>query len=469
MKTIPLSSIVIGPDRQRKNFTEKEQQELVESIKAKGLFHPVVLRWEGTFTFEPGDGSFSPGSRGRWILVSGERRIRAATDIYALGGSFKHDNQLVPEGEIPWVDIGELDELAREEAEFDENHQRVNLTWQEEAAAVQRLAAARAKHGGVPILAPLVIREVAAKNFDLPEGTGTTREDKGLGYYQEQTRRQVIVAQNLHIPEVKDAKDVNDAFKILKKKEETERRVVLATEVGKTYTSDVHTLLQCDSLTWMAEAAIDQLDVICTDPIYGIGADEFGDSGGKAHGAHFYKDDYETWQKHVEVLANRGFQLAKKQAHLYAFCDITRFEEFKGRLAAAGWDCFRTPIIWHKPNGSRTPWVDGGPQRKYEIILYARKGKKPVTRIYPDLVSYPADENLGHPAQKPVALFIDLLRRSVAPGDRILDPFAGSGAILPAGHALQVKVTALEIDAAAYAIGVERLKKLKEQLELEGL
>lgn len=262
---------------------------------------------------------------------------------------------------------------------------------------------------------------------------------------------------------------MDDAFKILRRKEDTEKRVLLAAEVGRTYSSDVHTILNEDSLAWMKAAAPDQFDVICTDPIYGIGADEFGDSGGHAQGAHFYKDDYETWKSHVAILAKEGHRITKGLAHLYAFCDITRFEEFKIILTAAGWDTFRTPLIWHKPNGSRTPWVDAGPQRKYEIILYARKGRKPVTRIYPDLVTYPADDNLGHPAQKPVALFADLLRRSVNPGDKVVDPFAGSGPILVAAQELKVRATALEIDAAAYGIAVRRLERLKDAPELAGL
>lgn len=455
MKTIPISSIQIAPDRQRKTFDERYINELKESIAAGGLFHAVVLRL----------GADSPAEGAAYFLVSGECRIRAIADLHALGTAFKYDEYTVPLDHIPYVMLGELSELAREEAEFDENTKRRNLTWQEEAAAVQRLAAARAKAAGVAPLSPVIVREVARTAIpaaaELPTGS--------LGIHQETTRRQIIVAEHMADPEVKGAKDVNEAFKILKRKEETQRRVELAAEVGKTYTADAHTLLNEDALAWMAAAPADQFDVICTDPIYGIGADEFGDSGGHAAGAHFYKDDYETWKEHVTILAKEGFRITKSAAHLYAFCDITHFAEFKAILSAAGWDTFRTPLIWHKPNGSRTPWVDAGPQRKYEIVLYARKGRKPVTRIYPDLVTYPSDENLGHPAQKPVALFTDLLRRSVNPGDRILDPFAGTCPVLVAAQELKLRATAIELDAAAYAIAVGRLKGLTDAPELVGL
>lgn len=460
MKLIDLKLIQIAPNRQRQNFDLKSLTDLGESIKSVGLLHALVLRRELP---EPAEETFGEPI---WYLVSGERRLRAISDLYELGDSIRHDNQAVPVGQVPYIELGELGELEREEAEFDENTKRSNLTWQEEAAAVRRLAAARAKHAGTPILAPEIVREVARTAVpaaaDLPTGQ--------LGVHQENTRRQIIVSQHLADPEVKGAKDVNEAFKILRRKEDARKREQLAVEVGKTYSAETaHTALNEDSLAWMAKCEAEQFDVICTDPIYGINADEFGDSGGKAAGAHFYEDSYESWKKHISILAREGFRITKKQAHLYAFCDITRFAEFKEVLEEEGWNCFRTPLIWHKPNGSRTPWVDFGPQRKYEIILYANKGRKPVTRIYPDLVTYPADENLGHHAQKPVALFIDLLRRSVSPGDKVLDPFAGSGVAFPAGQELKVKVTGIEIDAAAYGICLKRLDQLKSTPELAGL
>ena len=290
------------------------------------------------------------------------------------------------------------------------------------------------------------------------------------GRYQDDTRKEILVAGHLADPEVWAAKNVDEAVKILRRKEDTARRVLLAAEIGRTYSADTaHTVLNEDSVLWLAKCPAERFDVICTDPPYGIAADEFGDSGGHTQGAHQYKDDYETWKKIVTCLATEGFKVTKPQAHLYCFCDITRFAEAKEIFSAAGWNCFRTPVIWHKPNGNRLPWIDSGPQRKYELILYANKGKKKVTRIYPDLVTYPADENLGHNAQKPIALFTDLLRRSVSPGDSILDPFAGSGPILPAANELKCNAVALEIDPSAYALCVKRIDKLKEQPELEGL
>ncbi|MGI0134443.1 MAG: DNA methyltransferase, partial [Candidatus Micrarchaeaceae archaeon] len=122
---------------------------------------------------------------------------------------------------------------------------------------------------------------------------------------------------------------------------------------------------------------------------------------------------------------------------------------------------FRTPLVWHNPTSNRVPWINSGPQRKYQLILYAVKGGRNVTKIYPDLVTIPSDANPGHHAAKPVALYQDLLRRSVAPGDRVLDPFCGSGPIFPAAQEEKVLATGVELMPEAYAIAAKRLEELK--------
>ncbi|MCG3775832.1 MAG: DNA adenine methyltransferase YhdJ [Nitrospira sp.] len=216
----------------------------------------------------------------------------------------------------------------------------------------------------------------------------------------------------------------------------------------------------------MAECPVEQFDVILTDPPYGMGADEFGDSGGLAAGAHGYKDDAENFLRIMEELPYLTFRVAKPLAHLYVFCDIGWHQLMREKFAEAGWWVFRTPMIWYKKSGMRAPWPESGPQRKYETLLYAVKGKRSVKHMLGDVLDYSPDTNLGHAAQKPVALFSDLLRRSVNPGDSVLDPFAGSGTIFPAAHEHKCRATGIEMDTASYGIGLKRLEQLKALKEL---
>ena len=117
--------------------------------------------------------------------------------------------------------------------------------------------------------------------------------------------------------------------------------------------------------------------------------------------------------KDLVLIGGGLFLLAKAQAHCYIFCDIDWFAAWKDGMRDAGWKVFRTPLIWHKPQGFRAPWPDKGPQRQYETILLASKGDKPVNSMKGDVLTHTPDKNLGHSAQKPVGLYTDLLSRSI--------------------------------------------------------
>jgi site-specific DNA-methyltransferase (adenine-specific) len=88
------------------------------------------------------------------------------------------------------------------------------------------------------------------------------------------------------------------------------------------------------------------------------------------------------------------------------------------------------------------------------------KGSRRVNELKGDVLAYAKDKALGHPAQKPVPLLVDLLRRSARPGDRVLDPFAGSGSTIEACHELKLTCTAVELDPSAYGIAIKRLQGL---------
>jgi DNA modification methylase len=402
----------------------------MESIRDHGLLHPVVVRDNGT-------------------LVAGERRLRAIRDLHQLGISFRCGAVEVGRDEVPTLTLGELSPLAALEAELEENVQRTDLTWQERATAVSRVAEIRGEQARLRGEAPPTPADIAE------EVRG--RRD---GEYQSTTRKELILAQHLHNPEVAKAKSVDEAFKALKRQEEGRKNALLAERYGAEFTAETHTL-RLGSCYDLAMTGLELYDVIITDPPYGIGADEFGDSDGAAAGAHGYLDSFNAADAALRFLAYEALKLVKPQAHMYVFCDIDWFFDYRDALEQAGWWVHRTPLIWHKPGGLRTPWPEHTPQRRYELIIFAIKGAKPVTRIAGDVLTFPSDDNLGHSAQKPVALFQDLLSRSVHPGDSVLDPFCGTGPVFPAAHALKCRATGFEIDPASYGIALTRIKELK--------
>jgi len=220
----------------------------------------------------------------------------------------------------------------------------------------------------------------------------------------------------------------------------------------------------------LASAPSDTFDIILTDPPYGMNADAFGNSGKAGeYTEHAYEDSADFALECYMLLATEGYRVTKENAHLYAFCDIDLFATIKSVFAAAGWKVFRTPLVWFKPTAFRAPWPEQGPQRKYEIIFYAVKGDRKVNKLFGDVLTYSTDDNLGHQAQKPVALLIDLLSRSYRPGDKVLDPFCGSGSIFPAGHELKCEVTGIEVNSQHYGLALQRIQSLEIEPTLKGL
>lgn len=432
MTPLPIDSIVVRANRQRQLHDEDKLQELIASImEPAGLLHPPIVRREDN----------------EIVLVAGERRLRACKEIYELGGNFRYAGQTLAPGFIPTNDIGELDALAAEEAELQENLRRQDLTWQEQAAAEARLMALRQTQASIAGAPPPRVIDVAMELQDAPFRPADVTDSVNL-------------ARNLHRPEVKGAASKREALKALRRAEEAERNVKVAAAMGKEFLGSQHKLFNENCLVWMQQQDPGQFDVVLSDPPYGMGADEFGDSGGGAAGAHFYDDSYASWRELMVVVAPELFRLTKTDAHCYLFCDFDRYHELKKWMEIAGWKVFRTPLIWFKPSAFRAPWPEQGPQRKYECILYAVKGALKCTSLAGDVLIYPPDENLGHQAQKPVALFHDLLKRSARPGMRVLDAFCGTGPVFPAAHALSAIATGVEQDAAAYGIAATRIQKL---------
>jgi DNA modification methylase/ParB-like chromosome segregation protein Spo0J len=418
--------------RQRKEIDGERLSEIMDSITKNGLIHPIVVR-EGN------------------LLVVGERRLKAIRNLGDLAATYRFGTEDWDAAYIPAVDFGTLDPLAAEEAELEENVCRVDLTLQERIAATGRLADLRRRQA-VVLGRPVPTLDEIAREVR-PAGHADDRED---------TRRELILSAHLGNPEIARSKTLKEAWDALKRSEQVTRNIELARTVGLSYGKDAFRLVNQECVAWMKEQPGEQFDVILTDPPYGIDAQDFGDADGRLRSqTHLYDDSLDSWRTLLRSCSREWYRVAKQQAHLYCCCDIDRFVELKQILGDDGWECHRTPIINYKRDGARVPWPSWGPQRKYELILYAMKGRKPVTRIYPDVIETTGDENLGAGAQKPAALFSDLLRRSVRPGDNVLDTFAGTGTIFVAAAQAKCFATGVEVDQNYFGISAQRIADIE--------
>ncbi|HUF86071.1 MAG TPA: ParB/RepB/Spo0J family partition protein [Thermohalobaculum sp.] len=108
---LPIERIRSNPDQPRRDFAERELNELADSIRQRGIIQPVVVRPD-------------PRHPGDYQLVAGERRWRAA--------------QRARLHEIPVV-VRELDDRTVLEVAIIENVQRTDLNPIEEATGYAQL------------------------------------------------------------------------------------------------------------------------------------------------------------------------------------------------------------------------------------------------------------------------------------------------------------------------------------------
>lgn len=432
---VRFKDIIVPENRQRKVRKPEHVVDLANSIDKNTLLHPPVVR---------------RNDQDQLVLVAGDTRMQAIEYLWNMGGVLRYGTFVFQEGDIPVNYIGELDQIDAYEVELEENIRRLDLDWKDRVEATAQLFELRKLQAEKKGLPPPTVKDLSEEIRGSSEGS-----------QHEATRQELIVSRHLSDPEVSKAKTVSEGFKILKRKEELRRSAELGELVGKNFSAKDHTLIKADCIDWLSGYEGESFDVILTDPPYGIDAQDFNDSGKLVSGSHFYDDSFETWVPLMLNFARESFRIAKPQAHAYVFCDVDRFCELKAIMSSAKWKVFRTPLIWINPTAMRAPWPEAGPQRKWQMILYATKGDRPVNRLYPDVLTYPSDPNLNHHAQKPVALYRDLLQRSIRPGDSVIDPFCGSGPIFPSSHELKCRATGVEMDDAAYGIAAKRIQELK--------
>jgi DNA modification methylase len=414
--------IKVPEGRFRQEFNPADLAELQRSILTVGLISPISVEQNGD----------------TWILRAGERRLRALRAIIKENKPFRIGTDECTDGLVPAVEWSELTPLQRLEIEVEENIVRTDFAWQERVRALEALHKLRSEQNpGQTITA--TAQEVAKRQ-------GTT---PNLGVVSDA----LIISRHLGNPDVAKARDPKEALKIIRKQAELVHQAKLAEtfDVSKVE----HKLILGDSIETMSAMSEKQFDVILIDPPYGVGANSFGSQSDLGH-------DYEDSPKYLEGLLkdlpDQLYRVAKERAHCYLFCDLRWFERISTLMVLAKWEVFPTPLIWYKGSGrGMVPLPKHGPRRTYEHILYAWKGGRETLVLKDDCITkIPAVSNLKHAAQKPVALYCELLSRSARPGDVVLDCFGGVGTILVAANIRKLKATYIEKKEQYFNVAKQR-------------
>lgn len=273
-------------------------------------------------------------------------------------------------------------------------------------------------------------------------------------------RNATILRPFLNDPDVAKAGSEREALSIARKKLAHEFQAALAKSFDLTKANTPHILVHGAASDVMPRLESGKFDCILVDPPYGIDAHKMVPMSGSQSGViHEYNDTFDYAYGIWQTIFQEGARVCKEAAHIYMFCDFRHFTTLTALAKGFGWDVWDTPIIWHKPGGGNLGDSSRGPRKSFETILFARRGDRRVTGVYLDVIVKNAADTALHAAAKPVDLYVDLLRRTCVPGDKVLDPCSGSGPIFPAANRLRLVATGVEKSHTHYATALQRLRE----------
>lgn len=240
--------------------------------------------------------------------------------------------------------------------------------------------------------------------------------------------------------------------------------------MGKSSLPQHNTIVCRDALEVMAEIPNQYVDLVMTDPPYGIGYKTnrgTHNRGDRRCATEIKGDSVAEVLPSVEAIA----RVLKDTGALYWF---TRFDVYPvWREKIAKYLTVKTPLVWDKGNWSMGD-LKGDYGNRTELIIYAVKGRHILRgRRDHNLLSYIRPTDCGryrlHPHQKPTELIEFLIMKSSDVGDLVFDPFMGSGTTVIAADRLDRKFLGCDIEEAYVEMTRQRLaadRRERAQLEL---
>jgi ParB/RepB/Spo0J family partition protein len=423
-RSVPISSVTIPPDRQRKEFSQSDIDALADSIKRLGLIHPLLVDESGS-------------------LIAGERRLIA---LNQLGWT-----------QIPVQLSDELDERTRRALELEENTKRVDLTWQEKAAAVRDFHTDRVS--------------------EVPEWT---LEDTGaaLGYDKTWVSNQLAVGKELATNvAVAGAPKLSTAIGIVRRKLDREKQSHVANLVraagfekpGETLSSVAawEPIAVGDFNAFANSYSGEPFNLVHCDFPYGIGADR--NQQGYAveeHGG--YEDTADVYFQLLDTFVNNCDRFVAESAHLVFWFSMKYYTETLAMIRRTRFVVDDFPFVWIKDVGL-LPDPNRGPRRVYETAFFGRAGDRKIVRAVSNAIQAPRGSDHIHMSVKPVPVLEHFFRMLVDGTTTLFDPTAGGGTALQAALGLGARsADGLELNPdfagrANAALQKQRVELLKKE------
>ena len=296
--------------------------------------------------------------------------------------------------------------------------------------------------------------EVKQKSAEAP--IETRKELAKVANVSHDTIAKVKVIEAKATPEVKEQLSkgevsINQVYQEIKKEEKKQeyKEKVLESRIETTISENIK---NGDSLEILETLEDGCIDVVLTDPPYGISYKSnrsmYDESITKRGLLNDGEDEaFELLEKTCQVLKRK----CADNSHLYFFCSWSVFSNFEKIIS--NHFTIKTTLVWDKGNkGSGDLENDWGNQT--ELVIYCVKGKKLINHRRGNLLSVPRlhSSKMVHPTQKPDELLKQILEVSVTNGDFVVDPFMGSGSTIKVCNELGIKSLGIELDSDMFNI-----------------
>lgn len=419
-RSISVESIIVPAERQRKEFKDEDIQALAESIRRRGLIHPLLVTEEN-------------------LLVSGERRLLAVKTL----GWDQVATQLQEE-----ISPKELRAL-----ELEENTKRVDLTWQERCLAI--------------------LEFTKQQKEEVPEWT-TDDTAAALGFERTWVGKQIQVAEEISSGNaaVIEAPKLSTAVGLVQRATERKKSAELADLVSKIYDQPGKTLSSVDAFEPIKVADFKEFinvydgptfNLIHCDFPYGINADKM--QQGYSRGEHGdYEDSPDVYFDLLDTFVTQHDRLVGESAHLIFWFSMKYYTETLALLRRTRFIVDDFPLVWMKDLGL-LPDPNRGPRRVYETAFFGRAGDRKIVRAVSNAVSLPRGSDHIHMSVKPVPVLEHFFRMLVDGTTTLFDPTAGGGTALQAAIGLGARsATGLEINADFAGRANAELKKQRIEM-----
>lgn len=210
-------------------------------------------------------------------------------------------------------------------------------------------------------------------------------------------------------------------------------------------------LIHGDCLKEMSKIKNDSVDLILTDPPYGI---SFKSNYRKIKYSKIKGDDSLLW---LDSFTYEIYRVLKNNSAGYIFCSFHHVDKFKISLERSF--KIKNILVWEKNNTSMGD-LKGDFAPKIEFIIFIHKGRSLIRgKRDPNIFRFKRTGNILHPTEKPVDLCEYLISKFSDKDHIVLDPFMGSGTTGIACKNLKRNFIGIELDENYFSIAKKRIRE----------